>query len=398
MYLRDQRSFGRWSASAFVGGALVLCGILLRRHARGQSRNVSTDLTDAHRLAAEDSPSTRDKRPTRAVAAKWFTAVVLTGAVATLGLGVRAQYDQTSPGLMDEPDNGLVFLFFDRPNVRALLRVNVESRGVQDRADKFGVDSYDAYIWVYDMDPKTSLTYTLVLSGSSRLSRQYPTGAPIELSSSGCPKASVYNDDVRCSTTRGAPDAVVASDDVKTDLDLIVGRVETPLVGEGHASPTLVQFQSRGRAMALQGEKRFFALPQIGTSVSLGLPKELPPVIDEPGERYPADLDLMVTYQQLHPYESLEGADPIPESRTPLTWRSSTRSSLAPTGVITDSRVERDNTRRVFMIGVFAGVVAGLVPPLLGRWGTAFSVSGRALQTWSRRRRTSGSNPEERQD
>lgn len=291
---------------------------------------------------------------------------------------------QSSPR---SPTTGSSSCSFDRPNVRAVLRVDVESRETQEPGDKFGADSYDAYIWVYDLDPKTPLTYTLVLSGSSRLSRQYRTGVPIEIGSTGCPQASVFNDDVTCSTARGAPEAVFAAQDAQEDLDVIVGRVEIPRsVGE-RASPTLVQFQSRGRVNVTKGEKRFFALPRIGTSVAEGLPQDSAPVIDAPGRRYAAGLDLMITYKELHPYESLEGADPPPESRKPLTWRSSTSSSLAPTGVITDSRVERDNVRGVFVLGVLAGVVAAMVPLLFRPWWSAFSMSHRALQASANRRR-----------
>lgn len=94
----------------------------------------------------------------------------------------------------------------------------------------------------------------------------------------------------------------------------------------------------------------------------------------------------MITYKGLHPHDFLEKADPLPESRTPLPWRSSTGSSLAPTGVITDSRVERDNARRIFVLGILAGVVAGMVPLLFSAWWSALSGSRRALQACAYRR------------
>lgn len=184
---------------------------------------------------------------------------------------------------------------------------------------------------------------------------------------------------MECLETRGAPGSAFASEDRKEKVVVVSGLL-MPVGPLGESGYGWVDVDAESLNLSVSGERRIFQLPSIGTmSLNESLRNEITAVVDGTGPLYVPDVVTIVMYgPSLAPTDQLEGMSIEPIARQPLTWGDAVMSNVTASGTIIDGRGQRDADRSIFVWGVIAGIVGGLILPVIGLWTRFF----RARSAW----------------
>ncbi|GAA2339032.1 hypothetical protein [Dactylosporangium salmoneum] len=154
--------------------------------------------------------------------------------------------------------SGAARVYFDRPDVDAILRVFVRSSGT--------TTSIDYWIDLQSSDDTGNLRFWLVLTGAARTTEQYPARPP-RPTRDGCWDSmwlSPAEIGLTCAKRRIAPGAISASEDALEDSQVVAGTlVRQEMQPAPYATISTLTEQPLA---ATTGKQTFFALPGFGTS------------------------------------------------------------------------------------------------------------------------------------
>ncbi|WP_157367890.1 hypothetical protein [Alloactinosynnema sp. L-07] len=335
----------RWIGSVLVAAAVVVTA-RRRRSAPAAKSGPSRDPSPA---ATPPIPSGDSVR-----ALAWHFAGMVTLICALVALtavaAVRFLDVSSSPSPVEAP--GKVLLYFDQPNVAALMDMKIdESSG--STLLHFGITAKD-----FSGD---SVGFMIALVGNSRAATRYPNGEASEVVS-GCWASglTVHADSVECYTARLAPESLYAAPEVRADTQVITGRM-TKDSGSDRRLDLWVSTDARYSVSA--GKRTYFALPKIGTSYR---PENLRGklTIDlgrDQASFVPSPLDIVVNYRDLTQVERVDNVTPQPLTGR-LTWAEVDASTVAASGSLVDTQKEERGQQEVFAIGIYAGFVASVLP------------------------------------
>lgn len=353
--------------SIFSAGGITALFLVLRR---GSNRG-SPPVERAAVAVSEGSQDYRYRRSRAAIAVSALLALAATVGCGLLALYVYRSYNHAEPSLAEPARLGGVYLFFNVPGVPADLDVSVETNPVDELS-----------IWVFpsSMKPGEQLTYSVVLTGSAMPEPVYPSGVPMEVDKNGCYRVSVSADDLAqpqsgtasCSRSRGAPDALFATEQGEEPVYVIEGHLRPGANGNASAYISVLNV---GGDTTTNGAQSAFVLPTVGTTE---LPDDLmdsfTAVVAGHPNLHPPSLVNQVQYENLEPSDDLQNVSPEPGSRSPLTWTSD--NNIAASGTIVNDLKQRQQDRDVFLWGVLAGVLGGFIPGLLALWLRVFLPPG----------------------
>ncbi|WP_133738425.1 hypothetical protein [Frigoribacterium sp. PhB116] len=297
--------------------------------------------------------------------------IAVLGTVA-LGLGTVGlvnQFDAALPTIGDPPPPGSINLYFDRPDVRAQLNVEVTSALATMENEDYASDAYVVRVLAEGLDQNDMPTFFIALGGSALPRDDLADQSDRQSSNGRCSSATVSAvPELACIETSGSPDSAWASNEVKEDIVVVSGRLKP--VGEHGGGIAYLDISAYASTLVKSGQTEVFQLPTVGTTylpATIGDEAEI--VIDDfTGLKVPSPLSITVSYGRLSPADRLESVSIEPITREPLTWVETSRATLTPSGTITDSRAERDAGRVTFFWGVLAGILGSLLLPLLGWW------------------------------
>ncbi|MGC5224489.1 hypothetical protein ACPW96_18140 [Micromonospora sp. DT81.3] len=297
-----------------------------------------------------------------------LAALLLTAGLAAAGYFLWTEYERSEPPLTERPDIGAINVYFDTPGVDAALEVAVNSNPYNSESLDVASDNIDVSLVVRG-EAAQQVRFTLVLSGSAYPQTLYPAGIPRELEA-GCFRGSVHGIDIECQGLLADPSGMAPPGKDTVPVYVITG-VTSPAFKDGPQSAR-VTLEGEGETVVETAEQRIFQLPEVGTRF---IPLEFREATSfdlASGARVfvPVQLTSVMTYDTLESTEVVEGVQPEPLSRAPLTWVSS--ANQAPSGTVIDLREERSRDRNVFVLGVLAGVIGGLVPAALLLWSRVF--------------------------
>lgn len=345
---------------------------------------ISTSGRTSAARAPVNTRLTEQTMPTRfSVVAAFFGAGVFSALLVASLFWLWTQYDRGTPALTASPGEGELYVFFDRPGVLAAMQVGVASAYWTDAAGS-AADDLLVSITVRDLAPGESVGYVVSLAGTALPSATYPEGEEQELDHRGCPPA-VSQSVQDCDLVRGDPEGWPFDDDAAEDTMVLAGTITNDDESNPDAS-TSFWIASSGRTAIQNGELLQFQLPRIGRA---WLPDEYVRtqafVLGARTQLFvPEKLAIAVTYEELSATESLDAVEPVPITRQPLAWVEGEISSIAPSGTILNTRVERDAERNVFVIGVLAGVLVGLVPSVFISWRHAIALAAKRARSTTR--------------
>lgn len=344
--------------------SLAVVGALVALQLKSKSR-----LSEPRREPVPDHARLVAPRPPtrgRKTGPDFVVALSATLVVAGSFIGLWLMYNATLPEPVDAPDPGSVNVYFDRPGISAYIDATVETIETEDPVRGSVADIIGINVNLVDQVPEIPIEYSFVVSGSAMLATNYPTGLEMPVDASGCPETT-RSPGLRCQLVKGAPESVFAVDEAKFPVYVIQGRIVPD--ADGNATQ-YVQFPTVGRTVVDRGPSREFRLPKFGTT---GLPEELrddfTAIVDGYDDLYvPGYLAVEVQYDYLGPSERVEGVEPEPISRSPLTWGGTAARSVEASGTIVDALEERGADRSIFFYGVLAGAAASFVPTVGTLW------------------------------
>lgn len=313
-----------------------------------------------------------------------FPTLRLVGAILGLialiasGAWLYAQYDETLPTIGDPPSTGSIHLYFDRPDVTARIDVEVTSEFVTYEDKHYSSDSYVINVTAENVNPNDPPRFYVALGGSALPQDVFPDGSDRDASVNDCLTTVVsFAPEFECVVTRGSPESAYASDDSKEDLIVVSGLLQPIGVNEGLA---WIDLTANADTLVGAGDTEVFQLPTVGTTyIPETVGDEMDIIIDDVGPLYvPDPITIIVEYQWLSPTDQLESLSVEPVARQPLTWVENYRTTLTASGMITDTRDQRDADRSGFFWGVLAGILGSFVVPLIGLWGVTIA----ALWRW----------------
>lgn len=299
-----------------------------------------------------------------------FRAALATVSLVAAFVFVWIQYDEALPVFASSPEAGQVHLYFDQPDVSASMVMHVTPHRTTGESESWADDLFITL----EADGKyadSPLIFTMVLKGSARPEMKLPTGADLGLDRAGCPLGMVSGDVVDCrdSTTELVEidgDSFVTNADGREPAYVVRGSMRSSGANKQRAQVTV---WTAGASVVESGATRFFRLPDAGTTyLPDTLRNEIAVRTGDNDISYPPILATAVTYIELEESDRLEGVDPEPLSRSPLTWAEPSASSIEATGSIVDMGKGRVSERWLFLYGVIAGALVGLSAPTLRLW------------------------------
>ncbi|TYL51185.1 hypothetical protein [Agromyces mariniharenae] len=312
--------------------------------------------------------------------------IAICGLIALLlsGTWLFARYDETLPTIGDPPPTGSIYLYFDRPDVTASLHVEVTSEPESHEEGDYASDSYVINVTAENFDPNDPPRFYVALGGSALPQDVFPDASDRESSANDCLTIVVsLAPEFDCVLTRGSPESAYASDELKEDLIVVSGLLQPIGVNEGLA---WIDLTANADTLVGAGDTEVFQLPTVGTTyIPETVGDEMNIIIDDVGPLYvPDPITPVVEYQWLSPTDQLESLSVEPVARQPLTWVENYRTMLTASGMITDTRDQRDADRSGFFWGVLAGILGGFVVPVIGLWRETIA----AFWRWQTSRRT----------
>ena len=285
---------------------------------------------------------------------------------------VWIQYDKAMPVFASSPEAGQVYLYFDQPDVSASMVMRVTPHRPTGEPESWADDLFITL----EADGKyadSPLIFTLVLRGSARPEMKLPTGADLGLDMTGCPLGMVSGDVIGCRDST-AELVEIGGDDLATNAERDPALVVRGSMRSSGLDKQIAQITvwTADTSIVESGGTQFFRLPDAGTTyLPDTLRSEMALKTGADNLSYPPILTTAVTYIELEESDRLEGVDPDPLSRSPLTWVESSASSVEATGSIVDMGKERASERWLFLYGVIAGALVGLSVPILRLWAWA---------------------------
>jgi hypothetical protein len=251
------------------------------------------------------------------------------------------------------PDPGEVRLVFDRPGVPALLEATITST-------EFEATAFDYFIRIKDGFEADEVDFTIVTISAIRSIGQpmFPRGPPSQ--PNGCP-VTVYvvpEKGSTCASVRIGDEGFPGSRYL-VGAQLITGRIQR---NESGAMFATVHARAQVPVSTSAGKRANFRLPAIGTTYLPADGRDL--ALDFGTDRdlfVPGELDVIVQYDELEPTDRLQSVAPDPFRAGKLAWVEADASMIAAHGSVVDITAEERGQRLLFMLGVLAGVITGMV-------------------------------------
>jgi hypothetical protein len=256
------------------------------------------------------------------------------------------------------PDPGKVYLFFDQPGVPAYLETRVAEEGSDETQLRHRIQIDDGYA-------NESIRYFLVSVGDARTGETYPNGES-SVQANGCWASlwSLPDDGLRCRTARLKPGSVYSTPEAREPAQVVTGIITRDSLTKVMTVDVTTYTDAVFNVKA--GKRRYFTLPAVGTSYVPPAYRQKLSFDLEDGQRgyVPAKLDVAVVYKELAESDRLENVAPNPVLPGSLSWVEIDESLLRARGSIVDTVAEERGQRALFLIGLYAGLAASILPIL----------------------------------
>lgn len=248
-------------------------------------------------------------------------------------------------------DPGEVKLYFDVPNVPAMMDVDIADRN--DGKIDITVSTDKSYA-------SDSTGFSLVFSGL--LARLPELPIMQELDEHGCWK-NIYsvpsNRAVRCSVVNGSSNGLPGNPK-DTEQLIVSGQLSRNETGAMFAQVTLYPDH---RYSTSAGKRTYFTLPRMGTTY---LPRSMEAIPLDLGTSTPAftpsKLDVVIDYRELKAHEKIDSVAPNIYRAGELSWIEVDAGLVKPWGSIVNITLEDAGQRQLYLIGVIIGLLAAIVP------------------------------------
>jgi hypothetical protein len=294
-------------------------------------------------------------RPSRnsTIAALSGTGLAVCLMVAGIAFAYR-EYVEVADVPEPRADPGEVLLFLDRPGISAYLEALVVPLGYEETEIRYSIQLESGY-------QARPTEYSLVIMGDAQTRELYPNGDP-SAGLNGC-WATVWaspDDDLECRKTSLTPGSINSIPELQKPAQVLSGTIES-------AQPwAVVRTSTTARFVEEAGKRRYFALPAMGTTYVPTLYRDEVTLDVGDGRRgyVPRELDIGIDFGELSQADRLENVAPEPLPGA-LAWVELDVSLLRARGSIVNTVVEEQGQRTLFLVGVYAGLAASILPILV---------------------------------
>ncbi|MFI7690607.1 hypothetical protein ACIBQ6_16150 [Nonomuraea sp. NPDC049655] len=257
-------------------------------------------------------------------------------------------------------EQGEARLYFDEPNVSAYLKVAFKE-------DDYGVKA-DYHITLEGKAARKGIGFTLLLTGGAQYLEHFQGGELIPREN-GCPSSHAYvTSEVKQYSCAWIPLADSWPPISGTDprAQIIRGIIKTNSIGSAWASVTTSRIKAIVSSTA--GKRTYFSLPAVGTTY---LPRSLDgrqiefDITKEVKGFVPQRLDLSIDYGKIPVQSRIESIAPDLVQAGQFLWFQEDAGLIRAEGSTVDTVVEEAGQRVLFLLGLYAGFVAGVIPPLM---------------------------------